>query len=851
MDRTTPAALSAAVSAALLGFAASPAAWAGTLPAFPGAEGFGANSTGGRGGDVYHVTTLADDPTRTIPGSLYYGLYEKHVPPEGRTIVFDVGGTIQLGSTALDVKNISKVTIAGQTAPSPITIVGNTVQITGSSGKTTSNIILQHVALRKGTASGEDALSIKGSGNTHNIMVDHVSGSWSEDEVISVTQGATNVTVQNSTLSEALTSNHAYGALIRPSVDSNVSYNRNLFSNQKSRNPRPGSYDGKTLNFEFQNNVIYNWSDRAGYIAGADSTLQPMNMNYAGNYLIAGPVTPSTATRSTAFYKENNTSPLAVSVWQSGNLIDSNTNTTRDGTDTGWNMFKQLTSGSVGPWAEGDKAASRFAFPASTPDSAEVAYAKAIGQVGALPWARSTTDQRLVNDVLNYTGFAPVTAPPPAEWNAIIGAPVVTRPANWDTEIIPGNYFGTTTPRPPGDGMPTWWELLRGYDPNVADNNVVTEEGYTRLEKYLHYLSAQANWNLNADGVWSQHLNWRGMRPETRDGSANFLAGITAPRTVTLDAPFTVGQMSFGGNVGYTIAGAGGNALTVDVISGRAQIDVAAGSHTIAAPLVLAKETNVHVVGGSALTISNLQPTSSGINKHGDGTLNVNAVRAGSLNVQAGVVRLTPSGGAAPASHVGSLVLAPGTTLDVGDNKLVIAGGNLGTSNGSTYSGIQGLVQSARNGGSWSGAGIGTSMGDAEGGLTTLAVAAASATEHAGGTFGGASVSAGDVLVMYTYAGDANLDGFISGDDYSAIDFASGTPGAAGYVNGDFNYDGFISGDDYSVIDFNVVAQGPAFPTGSSAGVVGAVPEPAAGSAVAALIVASGIRRRRRRLQPA
>src|SRR6266446_3271710 len=70
------------------------------LPAFPGAEGFGASATGGRGGDVYHVTTLADDPNHLIPGSLFYGLYEKNVPGSGtvpgvgRTIVFDVGGTI-------------------------------------------------------------------------------------------------------------------------------------------------------------------------------------------------------------------------------------------------------------------------------------------------------------------------------------------------------------------------------------------------------------------------------------------------------------------------------------------------------------------------------------------------------------------------------------------------------------------------------------------------------------------------------------------------------------------------------------------------------------------------------------
>src|SRR5688500_871516 len=86
------------------------------VPAFPGAEGFGANSNGGRGGDVYHVTSLADTLT---PGTLRYGLRESGFPAAGRTIVFDVGGMISL-TAALDVKNISKVTIAGQTAPSPV-----------------------------------------------------------------------------------------------------------------------------------------------------------------------------------------------------------------------------------------------------------------------------------------------------------------------------------------------------------------------------------------------------------------------------------------------------------------------------------------------------------------------------------------------------------------------------------------------------------------------------------------------------------------------------------------------------------------------------------------------------------
>ncbi|MEA2707527.1 MAG: hypothetical protein QOF78_128, partial [Phycisphaerales bacterium] len=429
--------LAVAVSAACAALLQSAAALGATLPAFPGAEGFGANAVGGRGGDVYHVTTLADDPNHVIPGSLFYGLYEKNVPGSGtapgvgRTIVFDVGGTIKLGAATLDLKNIKNVTIAGQTAPSPITIVGNTVQITSSGGKETGNIILQHVAIRKGLASSGDALSVKGSGNTHDIMIDHVSASWSEDEVISVagaTNHATNVTIQNSTASEALTSGHQYGALIRNNQNASVSYNHNLFSNNVSRNPRPGTYLGTQLEFEFQNNVIYNWKDRAGYTGGASETdTENVNMNYAGNYLIAGPSTvggPSApgdpvvtgAKRNTAFTKDASNDPLNLHVYQSGNKIDWAAGPTRDGQDIGWAAFANWngTVSSAFPLADQNGAA--FAYPtAAGVDSADAAYGKMIGSVGMFPWARVPTDQRLVNEVLTYTGASAQTAPNAAE----------------------------------------------------------------------------------------------------------------------------------------------------------------------------------------------------------------------------------------------------------------------------------------------------------------------------------------------------------------------------------------------------------------------------------------------------
>jgi hypothetical protein len=96
--------------------------------------------------------------------------------------------------------------------------------------------------------------------------------------------------------------------------------------------------------------------------------------------------------------------------------------------------------------------------------------------------------------------------------------------------------------------------------------------------------------------------------------------------------------------------------------------------------------------------------------------------------------------------------------------------------------------------------------------LTTLGVADTATIFGLDGsataTFSGETVDATAVLVKYTYAGDANLDGQITGDDYSAIDFNVLVPGSSGYFNGDFNYDGLITGDDYSAIDFNIIAQG-------------------------------------------
>jgi hypothetical protein len=179
-----------------------------------------------------------------------------------------------------------------------------------------------------------------------------------------------------------------------------------------------------------------------------------------------------------------------------------------------------------------------------------------------------------------------------------------------------------------------------------------------------------------------------------------------------------------------------------------------------------------------------------------------------------------------------------------------------GTASGGVYDGVQGMVQSGRNGGAWNGSGIITSQSTAaSGNFTSIGVATAqqvkglaSASDTA--VWGGQNVTGSNTLAMYTYGGDATLDGKINVDDYGRID-SSAPLGIAGWYNGDFNYDGKINVDDYGIIDFNVGIQGAAFPTagGASSALSGvsAVPEPASMGILAAAGGAMTMVRRRRR----
>lgn len=455
--------------------------------AFPGAEGFGRFARGGRGGDVYHVTSLADSG----PGTLREGISTGGGP---RTIVFDIGGTINLTSRL----NFARpnVTFAGQTAP------GNGICIANFNTQVqANNNVIRYMRFRLGSdplANTNDALTLS-AGN--NLMIDHVSTSWGTDENLSVTGAATNVTVQWSLISEGLNANnHGYGSLIAPEIPgTRYTFHHNLYADNSGRVPRAGSRDFATdFLFDYRNNVAYNWGTRGDWggwgVVGGDPNEEYLDENFINNYYIAGPNSNSTFNsmyRNTALSSNFATSRF----YQSGNLIDSDRDGTLDGTNTEWGMVRGTYTKMTTPFVI-DPA------KAVTTESAADAYASVIKNVGANFPVRDAVDTRVINGVVNQTGRIINTM-------ADIGGfptnayPTTSRPAGFDTDL---------------DGMPNTWEEMNGLDPNnAADRNLTTLStlGYTNLEMYLNNLVAVPASGLagdfNSDNIVdaADYITWR------------------------------------------------------------------------------------------------------------------------------------------------------------------------------------------------------------------------------------------------------------------------------------------------------------------------------------------------------
>lgn len=445
----------------LIGCLAMMTADALALPAFPGAEGAGANATGGRGGSVYYVTNLNDSG----PGSLRTG-----VSAGNRTILFKVSGTIDLQS---DLKiNKPNITIAGQTAPGD----GITLRRRITSVQNTHDVIVRFIRSRVGDLDSsfqDDSFHVV-SGT--NIIVDHVSSSWSVDECLSVTH-STNVTIQWSMISESLKNSqhakgaHGYATLLRYG-EGQLTFHHNLYQHHDSRNPRLGD----NLKLDFVNNVIYDWGGRAGY-SGSDSTDLGGNpggyvnyLNYVNNYLVAGPVTGP----KTQAFLGGATNTI---IFQSGNFIDSNRNGALDGSNTGWSMF----SGTYVP------SGTRFPIPSINADEAAITYQRVLAFAGASA-ARDQVDLRLLVTVRNQTGRLIDTVGPNNQ-----ATDYVTNNIDGVIRVAVRGWPELNSTTPPADfdndGIPDYFESALGWNPNLANNNHTNGDGYTDLEWYLNWLA--------------------------------------------------------------------------------------------------------------------------------------------------------------------------------------------------------------------------------------------------------------------------------------------------------------------------------------------------------------------------
>ncbi len=546
-------------AAMALGAVPTADALADNLPAFPGAEGFGRYTTGGRGGAVYHVTKLDDDGSE---GSFRWACNKSGV----RTIVFDVSGTIYLKS-ALQLKK-GNVTIAGQTAPGDGICIADYPFTIDS-----DNVIIRFMRFRLGNRHVNkhegDGL---GGMDRKNIIVDHCSISWSIDECLSV-YGSKNITLQWNIVSQSLKKSghskgsHGYGGNWG---GSGATYHHNLLAHHDSRVPRLGPRPGtqKDERMDMRNNVMYNWGGNGCY--GGEG----MTVNIAYNYYKPGPTTQKRTKAMqyrlaapgirTVDYCLNKAAIAAYYKTATGTAVTKNdVSGSSDGTnnyveisgtkykidmktnkiDVGgkqvtvsWNDWKPMLHVWGKFYAEGnynpksadmnkdnfkygianqiDKSGNDKTYPGDnaikltvpmpfegvTTHTAQDAYEKVLAYAGA-SLHRDWVDEQMVNDTRK--GIATSTGS--GNTGGIINSQNDNKPAGAAADWSPWPDLVTDTSisvaDTDGDGMPDYWEDANGLDKNnAADGNLTDAEGYTNLERYMNSLVADIMAKENEGG---------------------------------------------------------------------------------------------------------------------------------------------------------------------------------------------------------------------------------------------------------------------------------------------------------------------------------------------------------------
>ncbi len=454
------------------------------IPAFPGAEGAGRFSFGGRGGRIFVVTNIADSG----PGTLREAC-ESAGP---RTVLFNVAGLIHL-DMPLHIR-APYITIAGQTAPGDgICIAGQTTHVD------THDVVLRYLRFRRGQTNVFERDDALGGNPIGNVIVDHCSASWGLDENLSMYRHiyepgngeagqklpTVNITIQWCISSEALDPyNHAFGATWG---GRNTTFHHNLFACNTGRNPSIGmSYD-----FNFVNNVLFNWRHRT--MDGGD---QFSLINCINNYYKPGPKTPDAPIRyrillPNASQSKADPRPKYGKAYVSGNYVVDNEKVTQNNwaggvqfRESGSEEDPKLASNTEGI-VQKVRADKPFPMAPVLIQSAQEAYEAVLVGAGATLPRRDAVDERICQEV--RTGKVTYEA----------GQGIIT-----DIRQVGGypDYKGEPRPNPGADGIPASWKAKYGLDPKDASlaNKDLAGDGYTVLEKYL------ANFDPNKKTEWKQ-----------------------------------------------------------------------------------------------------------------------------------------------------------------------------------------------------------------------------------------------------------------------------------------------------------------------------------------------------------
>jgi hypothetical protein len=457
------------------------------IDAFPGAEGAGRYTTGGRGGAVYHVTSLADDGSE---GTLRWAVEKAGT----RTIVFDVAGTIELQSV-LKVKS-GNLTIAGQTAPGDgICLKRHCLQVAAN------NVIVRYLRVRCGDDDSEcedDAISaFSGSNGLSDIIFDHCTASWSIDECLSC-YGVKNLTVQWCYITESLYNSihdkgaHGYGGIWGGCP---ATFHHNLIAHHSSRNPRLcGSRfnnDAASEMVDLRNNVFYNWGPTNGGYAGEGGCY-----NFINNAYKPGPMTATKSSLCNRIFQasaDDGTNSQEKGVWGtfhlSGNWFDTTcsalTSSERSSAEKvntdNWNgLHINTTNGSPTGGKTAIESKTAFACASVTTHTAQDAMERVLAYSGCSK-SRDAIDARIAYEVENgtytYTGskggtLGLIDTPSDTEGYLTYTCTAAEKKAMTDSN---------------NNGIPDNMEdLLFGKE--VTANGHDKDADYTNLEYYLNYL---------------------------------------------------------------------------------------------------------------------------------------------------------------------------------------------------------------------------------------------------------------------------------------------------------------------------------------------------------------------------